>query len=60
VVADNGRGFDPSAPRPDGVDGGFGLPGIRERAASVDGEVAITSAPGGGTTITFRVGEARP
>jgi len=54
VVADNGAGFDPSAPRPEGVDGGFGLAGMRERAGSLNGEVTIASSPGDGTTVTFR------
>jgi len=51
VVADNGAGFDASEPR---AEGGFGLAGMQERAASADGGLTVTSAPGGGTTVTFR------
>ena len=55
VVADDGVGFDASAPpSAGGLEGGFGLPGMRERAGSVDGELTIKSAPRGGTTVTFR------
>ena len=34
---------------------GFGLLGMRERLALVDGELAIRSAPGEGTTVTARI-----
>jgi len=55
-VTDNGIGFDPATLRPEpGVEGGFGLPGMRERMDSVGGEVNIASAPGQGTTVSFRV-----
>ncbi len=50
VVADDGRGFDP-----EGVTKGLGLLGMRERAELVDGKLAITSAPGEGTTIELVV-----
>jgi signal transduction histidine kinase len=46
TVRDDGAGFDPSADA-----AGFGLIGIRERAALIDGTVQIESAPGTGTTI---------
>ena len=46
MVHDDGAGFDPSEPS-----SGFGLVGIRERAALVRGEVTIESAPGSGTTV---------
>jgi two-component system sensor histidine kinase UhpB len=45
-VHDDGRGFDASRSQ-----GGLGLLGIRERVASLDGEIAILSAPGGGTRV---------
>lgn len=47
-VADNGRGIDKAA-----GDGRmkFGLTGMRERAESVGGHVAILETPGGGTCI---------
>ena len=52
AVADNGRGFDPSA-----VPGGDhqGLSNMRIRAAELGGELAITSAPGQGTRIVLGV-----
>ncbi|GAB1509220.1 sensor histidine kinase [Actinophytocola sp. KF-1] len=50
VVADNGRGFDPAART-----GGFGLSGLRERAALVGGTCAVESSPGRGTRVTFSV-----
>jgi signal transduction histidine kinase/ligand-binding sensor domain-containing protein len=50
TVADDGRGFDPrTAPGP--AAGHFGLAGMRERAAAL-GSLAVTSAPGRGTTVT--------
>ena len=50
TVTDDGRGFDPSADR-----AGFGLDGVRARAAQVGGAVALTSAPGSGTTLRLEV-----
>ncbi|MGW5744485.1 sensor histidine kinase [Amycolatopsis sp. NPDC003861] len=50
VVTDDGRGFDPAAPRP-----GFGLLGLRERAALVGGTVTVDSEPGRGTRVTVVV-----
>jgi signal transduction histidine kinase len=47
-VTDDGRGFDASA---DTI--GLGLLGVRERVASVDGDVEVHSAPGAGAR--FRV-----
>jgi len=52
-VQDDGLGFEPAAVEPDR----YGLVGIRERAALVDGEVTVTSAPDEGTTLTVRIGE---
>jgi signal transduction histidine kinase len=49
-VRDEGKGFDV-----DGITGGFGLIGMRERAELVGGKLAVTSAPGEGTTVTIRV-----
>ena len=45
-VRDDGRGFDPSA-----MTDGFGLLGMRERVALLDGALEIGSAPGAGTAI---------
>ncbi len=56
IVADDGVGFDSSAaPGEPTVEGGFGLPSMQERAASVDGSVDVSSAPNDGTTITLTV-----
>lgn len=46
VVTDDGRGFDPAAPRH-----GFGLLGLRERAALLGGTVTVDSEPGTGTRV---------
>jgi len=43
-IADDGSGFDPSA-----TSSGFGLTGMRERAALAGGQLEITSAPAGTT-----------
>lgn len=53
IVRDNGCGFDPASPPPSA--GGFGLVGMRERAAHVNGELRIVSVPLGGTEIQLRV-----
>ncbi|MFK0222365.1 sensor histidine kinase [Streptomyces vinaceus] len=54
TVRDSGRGFDPAAPVP-----GYGLRGLRARAAEVGGTATVTSAPdttgttgATGTTVT--------
>jgi two-component system sensor histidine kinase UhpB len=52
IIEDNGIGFDPSSGEVERR--GFGLAGMRERAALVGGELQIESAPGGGTTVIFR------
>jgi signal transduction histidine kinase len=44
-VRDDGRGFDPAAPR------GLGLSGLADRMSVVHGALAVTSAPGAGTTL---------
>jgi signal transduction histidine kinase len=49
-VRDDGTGFDPAADT-----NGFGLMGMHERAALLDGELRVVSAPGEGTTITARL-----
>jgi two-component system, NarL family, sensor histidine kinase UhpB len=51
-IADDGRGFDPSAST-----GGLGLTGMRERAVLAGGRLAVRSAPGDGTTIELRLEE---
>ncbi|MEV6484827.1 sensor histidine kinase [Streptomyces sp. NPDC051576] len=49
-VRDDGCGFDPGA-----VSGGYGLAGLRTRAAEVGGTALVHSAPGDGTTVTVRL-----
>ena|SRR5437763_635281 len=51
VVEDDGLGFDPESTR----DGGYGIVGMRERVALLDGRIAIETRPGGGTTIAAEV-----
>jgi signal transduction histidine kinase len=51
VIQDNGRGFEPRASFP----GHLGLRSMRERVASLHGEILIESSPGQGTTLTIRV-----
>ncbi len=56
LVADEGRGFDPSAqPLRDCVTHGYGLFSIRERLQQVGGQMQIDSAPGQGTQIRVTV-----
>ncbi|MBK3587502.1 winged helix-turn-helix domain-containing protein, partial [Streptomyces sp. MBT57] len=51
-VVDDGRGFDPSgAPVDERGDGGFGLPAMRSRAATLGGTLSVESAPGQGTAL---------
>ena len=49
-VHDNGRGFDPAAPR----QGGHGLDNMTERALQLAGTLQISSLPGQGTLVTVR------
>ena len=46
TIRDNGRGFDPTAPR-----SGMGLTNLERRAGKHGGHVTIESAPGAGTTL---------
>ncbi len=57
-VTDDGKGMpgaDRLGPRGDGLEGGFGMSGMRERAELVGGELDFAPAPGGGTTVRLRV-----
>jgi signal transduction histidine kinase len=58
-VTDDGQGLPgggaPLGPRGDGLEGGFGLAGMRERAELVGGELELTPAPGRGTTVRLTV-----
>jgi signal transduction histidine kinase len=49
-VRDDGCGFDPSA-----ATDGYGLAGLRARAAEVGGTACVVSAPGAGTTVTVQL-----
>ena len=58
-IRDDGVGFDPSAlvrETGDGPGAGLGLSGMVERARLAGGELDVRSAPGGGTTVTLRIG----
>jgi signal transduction histidine kinase len=58
VVTDDGRGFDPSlreASADRAAADGFGLAGMRERAALAGGRAEVDSRPGAGTTVSVTV-----
>lgn len=55
TVADDGRGFDPGAPRRGRNDGHLGLSLLGDLAADSGATVEIESAPGEGTTIRLAV-----
>jgi signal transduction histidine kinase len=54
-VEDNGRGIDP-----EGSSSGYGLVGMRERAALVGGTIEIASEPGRGTRVSASIPLPRP
>jgi signal transduction histidine kinase len=57
-VTDDGRGLPDSGrlgPRGDGLEGGFGMGGMRERAELVGGELEFGPGPGKGTTVRLTV-----
>jgi signal transduction histidine kinase len=57
-VTDDGRGLPDSShlgPRGDGLEGGFGMSGMRERAELVRGELEWIPAPERGTTMRLTV-----
>ena len=51
VIEDDGMGFDEDETR----DGGFGLVGMRERVALLDGRLTIETTAGAGTTVAAEV-----
>jgi len=55
AVRDDGAGFNPGAAHP----GHLGLITMTERAQAIGAELAITSAPGAGTTVTVSLPEGR-
>jgi two-component system, NarL family, sensor histidine kinase DevS len=57
-VTDDGQGMPEASrlgPRGDGLEGGFGMGGMRERAELVGGELEFMPAPGKGTTVRLTV-----
>jgi signal transduction histidine kinase len=57
-VTDDGRGLpeaDRLGPRGDGLEGGFGMGGMRERAELVGGELEFGPGPGKGTVVRLTV-----
>jgi signal transduction histidine kinase len=57
-VTDDGKGLPEASrlgPRGDGLEGGFGMSGMRERAELVGGEVELVPAPTRGTTVRLTV-----
>jgi signal transduction histidine kinase len=52
TIADDGRGFAPSAAL---LDGQFGLKGMQERAEIAGGKLEVESCPGGGTKVRLNV-----
>jgi signal transduction histidine kinase len=54
TISDNGVGFDIAAlPHTPPMGGGFGLPGMAQRAVDVGGRAEVSSTPGKGTVIAF-------
>jgi len=51
TVSDNGRGFDQKSQTGLREDGGQGLPGLADRAETLNGKIEINSSLGAGTTI---------
>jgi signal transduction histidine kinase len=54
-IRDDGRGFDPLAVPARTGSGGFGLEGMRARAARIAGSLTVESEPGHGTAVSARV-----
>jgi ligand-binding sensor domain-containing protein/signal transduction histidine kinase len=55
VIRDDGKGMDAETIARQQVDGHFGLPGMRERAAIVKGQLDVRGERGTGTEIELRV-----
>jgi signal transduction histidine kinase len=55
TIRDNGPGTDAETIARQEAAGHFGLPGMRERAAIVNGQLDVRSEPGAGTEIELRV-----
>jgi signal transduction histidine kinase len=57
-VTDDGQGMPDAGrlgPRGDGLEGGFGMGGMRERAELIGGELEFSPAPGRGTVVRLTV-----
>jgi signal transduction histidine kinase len=57
-VTDDGKGLPDAGrlgPRGDGLEGGFGMSGMRERAELIGGELEFSPAPGRGTLVRLTV-----
>ncbi|HEY4810565.1 MAG TPA: sensor histidine kinase [Solirubrobacteraceae bacterium] len=57
-VTDDGKGMPDASrlgPRGDGLEGGFGMSGMRERAELIGGELEFMPAPGRGTMVRLTV-----
>lgn len=57
-VRDDGIGFDPATVRRRGTRG-HGLPGLRDRAASLGGRITLESSPGDGTSLSLAIPTTR-
>jgi signal transduction histidine kinase len=55
-IIDDGIGITPAIVAQGGLTGHFGLVGMRERAAKIGGQLAITPGPAGGTQVEVTVG----
>ncbi|MFO8078889.1 MAG: sensor histidine kinase [Armatimonadota bacterium] len=61
TIADNGVGFDTSQIRGEGgLDGGFGLSTMKQRAEQAGGKLQVESAPGEGTCVRFLAPTSQP
>jgi signal transduction histidine kinase len=54
-VRDDGRGIDPGILEKGGRDNHWGLPGMRERASKIGGQLEFCSRPRGGTEVQLAV-----
>ncbi|WDS36498.1 sensor histidine kinase [Pseudoxanthomonas sp.] len=54
-VRDDGRGISDAVLQGQGIDGHWGLPGMRERAQRINAELQIWSRPGAGTELQVRM-----
>jgi signal transduction histidine kinase len=54
-ISDDGVGFDPSAMPERAGPAGYGLPGMRQRAELLGGQLTVDSTSGRGTVVRLRV-----